>query len=197
MATATERVHVAAVVPAVPYRAWQAWLDSHEHASFSGAPAWILPEPAPFVTLGGHVWGRNDRLIAGVLIEQRWRTANFPSHLPSSSVSVGFLASSAGARIDVDHRGLPPGRAGCYAAFWRELFLPRLRDYFVRIRPELGLAPVPPTLLGAMRRSVRRMARRSSLGFERRRAARARRGELTNAQFTLVSTRSSFLPMNR
>lgn len=128
---ATESIRVSGIIPASPKVVYDAWLDSKEHARFTGAPASVEPR------VGGKMTARNDYIQGEILelqpgkrIVQSWRSTDFPKNAPDSRVEVIVRAHVLGTELTFLHDGIPEGQAHLYEAGWLDQYVTRMRRYF-------------------------------------------------------------------
>jgi len=117
--------------PIHPDLLFNAWLDSAEHAAFTGGIAKIDARPGGAFT----AW---DNYIQGITLEfepserilQSWRTNDFPEGHPNSTVEIQFSEIPEGCLVRIIHTGLPEGTEAEYRKGWVEFYLKPMREYF-------------------------------------------------------------------
>lgn len=92
-------------LPAAAKKLYAMYLNSREHAAFTGAPVSISRKPGSrFLAFGGQISGTMVAAIQDRLIVQRWRSVNFAPDDPDSTLILSFTALGANsARIDLVH----------------------------------------------------------------------------------------------
>ena len=139
------------VVPAEPQRVYSAWLDSKEHAAFTGGGEAVVEGWAGgrFISWDGYIHGILLGVDTGRRIIQTWRTAEFPPESRDSRVIVEFEAARGGTRVTVKHSELPPSQTKRYAKGWLEHYLKPLAKYFAKGgKAAAAAAPAPKTAWG-------------------------------------------------
>lgn len=138
---------VEVVVPAEPQRVFSAWLDSKEHAAFTGGGEAVVEGWAGgrFIAWDGYIHGILLGVDNGRRIIQTWRTSEFPPESRDSRVIVEFEAARGGTRVRVKHSELPPSQTKRYEKGWIEHYLKPLVKYFSKGgKAEAAKKPPPP-----------------------------------------------------
>jgi uncharacterized protein YndB with AHSA1/START domain len=121
-------VTLAAVLPRSPARLYSMYLDSKEHAAFTGAPVKIAARAgASFEAFGGALTGTILQLIPSRLIVQSWRSSQFGKRDLDSTLVLSFWSDPDGGRIelthvnvaDTDFAGVSEGWSKYYWVPWR------------------------------------------------------------------------------
>jgi uncharacterized protein YndB with AHSA1/START domain len=127
-----ESFEVETVLPVEPERVYNAWLDTREHAAFTGSPAlveaWV---GGRFTAHDGYSHGITLQLEAGKRIVQAWRSSEFPTGTPDSKVYVDLEAVKGGTRLRILHRDVPSGHAKRYRTGWLTKYFKPMAKYFV------------------------------------------------------------------
>src|SRR5438876_8864328 len=100
------------IVAAEPQRVFSAWMDSREHAAFTGGGEAVI-EPwagGRFIAWDGYIHGILLGLEPGVRIVQTWRTSEFLPESRDSRLSVEFGPARGGTRVRIRHADLPPSQ---------------------------------------------------------------------------------------
>src|SRR5438477_13137186 len=103
---------VEAIVPAEPDRVFAAWMDSREHAAFTGGGEAVV-EPwsgGRFIAWDGYMHGTILGLEPGKRIVQTWRTSEFAPEARDSRLAVAFEPGRGGTRVGIGHVDLPAGQ---------------------------------------------------------------------------------------
>jgi len=122
------------VVPAEPQRVFTAWLDSKEHAAFTGGGEAVV-EPwagGRFISWDGYIHGILLGVETGKRIVQTWRTSEFPPEARDSRLTVEFEPARGGTRVRIRHGDLPPSQVKKYEKGWVQHYLKPLADYFAK-----------------------------------------------------------------
>jgi uncharacterized protein YndB with AHSA1/START domain len=86
-----EAIRVSAVIPVKRTTLYDAWLDSKEHAAFTGGRAHVDPKVGgKYSAWDGYISGKTLLLRRGQKIVQSWRTTDFPEGSPDSRLVVLF-----------------------------------------------------------------------------------------------------------
>jgi uncharacterized protein YndB with AHSA1/START domain len=148
------------VVPAEPQRVYSAWMDSREHAAFTGGGEAVV-EPwtgGRFIAWDGYIHGILLGVDEGKRIVQTWRTAEFSPESRDSRLVVEFEPARGGTRLVVRHSDLPSTHVKKYEKGWVEHYLKPLVRYFAKGgRQKTPAQPAPETSWG---RKVERPVRR-------------------------------------
>jgi activator of HSP90 ATPase len=122
---------VSVVLPTSAERLYRAFLDSKEHAAFTGAPASITARVSgKFSAFEGHVTARILELEPNERIVMDWRTKDFPDDAPDSRLEVLFHPATGGTRVTFAHAGLPPGSEERFRKGWKRFYLGPMRNHF-------------------------------------------------------------------
>lgn len=185
------------IIAAEPQRVFSAWMDSREHASFTGGGEAVV-EPwtgGRFISWDGYIHG----ILLGVdsearRIVQTWRTSEFPPEARDSRVTIEFQAVRGGTRVQIRHSDLPPSQLKRYEKGWLEHYLKPLARYFTK-GGKAAAARAPPRALntawgrdqrkpaattrkaapGKARKPARAKTRNRSQAKERKKAAPAKK----------------------
>ena len=135
----TESIRVSRVFPVSPQRLYQAWLDSGEHARFTGGEAAIEANVGgAHSSWDGYIWGRILELDAGRRIVQTWRTSEFPEGSEDSRLEILFEPEGAGTRLTLLHTDIPEGQRARYESAWEDFYFEPMTKYFGAAKQALG-----------------------------------------------------------
>ena len=160
------------VVAAEPQRVFSTWMDSREHAAFTGGGEAVV-EPwsgGRFIAWDGYIHGILLGVDEGRRIVQTWRTTEFGPEYRDSRVVVEFEPARGGTRVVVRHSDVPPGFVKKYEKGWLEHYLKPLARYFAKGGKQR--TPSPPAPETAWGRKPERPARRPQKAAARKPAAR-------------------------
>jgi uncharacterized protein YndB with AHSA1/START domain len=126
-----ESIQVSIVLPASAERLYRAWMDSNEHAGFTGSPADIDP-------VVGRAFSAWDGYISGVTLElqpyrrivQSWRTTDFPHGSPDSRLEILFTERGAETELRLIHTNIPDGQGAGYEQGWIDYYFTPMQEYF-------------------------------------------------------------------
>ena len=109
---------------------YRAWLDSNEHSSMTGGTAIVSSEVGgEFSAWDGYISGKNIELKEGKKILQTWRTTEFDSDTPDSSLCIFFESKDGGARVIICHDHLPEDGMR-YKQGWVDYYFEPMKAYF-------------------------------------------------------------------
>lgn len=146
------------VVPAEPQRVFAAWLDSKEHAAFTGGGEAVVEgwSGGRFISWDGYIHGILLGVDEGQRIVQTWRTMEFPPESRDSRVVVEFEAARGGTRVRIKHSELPPSQLKRYEKGWMEHYLKPLARYFAKGGKAAAAKQPPPSKTAWGRRPERK-----------------------------------------
>ncbi len=137
-----DALRLSTVLAATPQVVYRAWLDSGQHASFTGASAKIEPSTGgKFSLRDGTITGKNIVVEFGRRLLQSWRTADFPKGAPDARLEVLFESVGAGTRVTIMHSELPEGFGQKLRPFWAESYFAPMTDYFGKFATILANTP--------------------------------------------------------
>jgi uncharacterized protein YndB with AHSA1/START domain len=120
-------IHQEITLPAPPERIYDAYMDSKQHAAFTGGGAAEISKDAggTFSCHGGVISGRNIELVPGKRIVQAWRVGNWPEGV-YSIVKMELVADAGGTKLVLDHAGFPEDQGkhldqGWHTRYWQPL----------------------------------------------------------------------------
>src|SRR5213592_974637 len=108
------------IVAAEPQRVFSAWMDSREHAAFTGGGEAIV-EPwagGRFTAWDGYMHGIFLGVEPGKRIFQTWRTSEFNPESRDSRLTVEFEPARGGTRVRIRHGDLPLDQVKRYEKGW-------------------------------------------------------------------------------
>ena len=127
----TESIRVSRVFPLSPQRLYEAWLDSGEHARFTGGEASIEANVGgAHSAWDGYIWGRIIELEPGRRIVQTWRTSEFPEGSEDSQLEILFEPEEGGTRLTLIHTEIPEGQSARYESSWEDFYFEPMAKYF-------------------------------------------------------------------
>ncbi|MFI5001374.1 MAG: SRPBCC domain-containing protein [Reyranellales bacterium] len=127
--TARSVIKQSVVLGAPADRLFAMYLDPRRHAAITGAPVKISrTSGSPFSAFGGSLSGRTLAVVAPRLIVQSWRSTNFGTDDPDSTLILSFSSAGRKGRIDlvqldvpeVDYAGVSEGWKLYYWTPWRQ-----------------------------------------------------------------------------
>lgn len=128
---ATESFEVSRIIPATPERIFNAWLDSSEHAKFTGMAATIDRTVGGGFTIGdGYIQGSTIELEPHRRIVQSWRSTEFPEGAAPSRLEVYLEPAEGGTLVRIVHSEIPQGQSDRYLKGWGEYYFDPMTEYF-------------------------------------------------------------------
>ena len=127
----SEKLKLSIELPASPEAVYHAWLDSDEHAAFTGSPAHIDPSVGgKYEAWDGYISGITRELQPPHRIVQTWRTTEFPEKAPDSLLEVLLEPAGNGTRLTLVHTEIPDGQSEEYEQGWQDYYFEPLKAYF-------------------------------------------------------------------
>lgn len=127
----TNAFTISTILPVSAERIYKAWLNSEEHAAFTGSAAAIDPTlGGAFSVWDGYITGKNILLEPHSRIIQSWRTTEFPGQAPDSRLEILLKTVPEGTRITLKHSQIPEGQAEEYKRGWKEFYFAPMKTYF-------------------------------------------------------------------
>jgi activator of HSP90 ATPase len=127
----TESFKISAQFPIAARELYQAWLDSKQHAGFTGAGAKIVPRVGGrFTAWDGYILGKTLELTPYRRIVQAWRTTDFPNASGDSLVEITLEKVDGGTKLMIKHTGIPEGQGEEYKDGWRLFYFKPMKAYF-------------------------------------------------------------------
>ena len=149
------------ILPASAEAVYDAWLDSACHGAMTGAPASIGKRVGePYSAWDGYIVGKTLELIPGRRIVQSWRSADFGSLDPDSTITVELEPTKTGTRLTLTHAGVPDDQTDYENGGWRDFYFSPMKAYFARENEPQPLGTRSPK--PAAQSSARERATRSS-----------------------------------
>jgi uncharacterized protein YndB with AHSA1/START domain len=122
---------ISTTLPAKPKEVYKAWLNSKEHAEFTGDKAVIDPKVGGrFNAFGDYIEGKNLELKPGKLIVQAWRTNEFPNDSEDSKLELTLEEVAGGTKLTLKHSNIPEGHGTRYRDGWKEFYFSPMKKYF-------------------------------------------------------------------
>ncbi len=127
-----DSIRVSAVIPAEPERIFDAWMSSAGHTAMTGSAAAVGESPgSSFTAWDGYISGTTRELERPRRILQSWRTTDFASEDPDSSLEVLLEGvKGGGTRVTLVHTNIPGGQGGEYRKGWLDFYFRPMKDYF-------------------------------------------------------------------
>jgi len=127
----SESLKVSIELPVSLEVVFHAWLDSDEHAAFTGSPAHINPHVGgKYEAWDGYISGTIQELQPPRRIMQSWRTTEFPEDAPDSLLEVLLEPTGTGTRLTLVHTQIPDGQGQEYEQGWKDYYFEPMKAYF-------------------------------------------------------------------
>jgi activator of HSP90 ATPase len=121
---------LAALMPAEPELLFDMYLDPDRHATFTGAPVTIGPQPgSPFRAFEDALSGTILHTEPKRLIVQSWRSVNFEQTDIDSTLILSFWPKPDGARIELVHVNVPETDFAGVSEGWGKFYFTPWRAY--------------------------------------------------------------------
>ena len=118
-------------LPATPQAVYDAWLDSAAHGAMTGSEAKIGKNVGDrYTAWDGYISGKTLELAPGRRIAQSWRTTEFDSKDPDSTIVVDLEPTKNGTQLTLTHRGVPNGQTSYENGGWRDFYFAPMQAYF-------------------------------------------------------------------
>jgi uncharacterized protein YndB with AHSA1/START domain len=126
----TETIEVSDVLPGLPHRIYQAWLDSEIHSTFTGAQASIDARVGgQHAAWDGYIAGQILALEPDRRIVESWRTTEFPDESQDSKLEITLTPVSGRTKVTIYHSEIPDGQGEQYRQGWIDHCFEPLRRY--------------------------------------------------------------------
>lgn len=127
----TDSFKISAQFPVSARELYRAWLDSKQHAGFTGAGARIVPQVGgEFSAWDGYILGKTVGLTPYRRIVQAWRTTDFPDGCEDSLVEITLERVSGRTKLTIKHTGIPEGQGEEYKGGWKQFYFKPMKGYF-------------------------------------------------------------------
>jgi activator of HSP90 ATPase len=126
-----ESFTVSIVLPATAERIYAAWMDSREHALFTGGKAQITRRKGGnFTAWDDYISGKTLEMTPHKRIVQSWRTTEFPADAPDSQIEITLEPAEGGTSFTIRHTNIPDGQAEEYRQGWVDYYFSPMWEYF-------------------------------------------------------------------
>lgn len=127
----TEKLKMSTTIPTKPEEIYESWLDSKKHSEMTGSKAKVEPRiNGKFTAWDGYIEGKTIEMEPGRKIVQKWRTTDFPSGSPDSTVEIILEEVEKGTKIVLIHTEIPEGQKDDYKQGWKDFYFDPMKDYF-------------------------------------------------------------------
>ena len=119
------------MLPADPATVYECWVSAKRHAEMTGSSATSeAKKGGAFTAWDGYITGKHLLLEPGRRIVQAWRTTEFPSAAPDSTVEIRLSKVAKGTKISLLQSDIPDGQSEMYAEGWLEYYFDPMTRYF-------------------------------------------------------------------
>ena len=126
-----ESILVTALLPVKADELYHAWLNSKEHAAFTGGGASVKPvEGSSYTAWDGYITGEVLGLEPTSRILQSWRTDEFPDDADDSQIEILLRDSTQGCQFTLRHTNIPAGDGEKYFKGWQDHYITPMQAYF-------------------------------------------------------------------
>lgn len=127
----TEELRLVVTISASPMDIYEAWLDSDKHSAMTGSEATVDARTnGKFSAWDGYIEGSTTELTPHHRIVQKWRTTEFPSDSPDSTIEITLKENNRGTEFTLVHTDIPVGQAENYQEGWEEFYFTPMKRYF-------------------------------------------------------------------
>jgi len=121
------------VLPASAEALFEMYLDATDHEAITGAPVTIGGTPgAEFRAFGGALSGTMLAVVSPVLIVQSWRSKEFKTTDPDSTLILGFKSEGDSGQISLVHIDVPDHDYDGVNEGWDKYYWTPWREYIAR-----------------------------------------------------------------
>jgi len=126
-----EQLRITITLPVLAEHLYNAWLDSEEHAVFTGTSAEIAPiVGGEFSAWDGYIQGKILLLEPFQRIVQSWRTSDFPSNAPDSQLEITFEDDGEQTHLTLNQTNIPDGQSAEYKQGWVDYYFEPMQAHF-------------------------------------------------------------------
>ncbi len=126
-----ESITLTILLPASAEQIYKAWMDSEQHALFTGGEAEIEPfTGGSFTAWDGYIEGVTLQLEPYHRIVQSWRSSEFPSGSQDSQIEILLEERGKQTEFILIHTNIPLGQGQKYKDGWAESYFEPMHDYF-------------------------------------------------------------------
>lgn len=126
-----ESLKMSVTLPVKAEKLYKAWLNSKEHAAFTGGGAKVSAKVGgKFTAWDGYISGKNLELKANKKIVQSWRTSEFADNAPDSVLEITFEEKNGKTKLSLYHYDLQKGDAKKYRDGWRDYYFEPMKQHY-------------------------------------------------------------------
>ncbi len=131
--TTTTTIRQRQFITATPEEIYDAYLDEHKHAQFTGAVASCQRFVGGiFSAWNGYITGKNLTLENGRRIVQEWQTTEWPSGYGPSVLEFTFQRRKNGTEVRITQSKVPREQARYYQKGWTDFYWNPMKKFFRR-----------------------------------------------------------------
>ncbi len=129
--SATTTIRQREFITATPEEVYDAYLDEHKHAQFTGAIASCERFVGGiFSAWNGYITGKNVALENGRRIVQEWKTSEWPEGYGPSLLEFTFQRKKNGTEVRMTQSNVPREQAKYYQRGWSDFYWNPLKKFF-------------------------------------------------------------------
>ena len=127
-----ERITVKTIIPALPDKIYDVWLEGRKHGEMTGAKASGYAKVGkPFTAWDSYITGTNLELVLHKKIVQAWRASEFKETDPDSKVEILLKKIRGGTEVTINHSEIPDGLGAGYKKGWFDYYFGPMTKYFL------------------------------------------------------------------
>lgn len=121
------------ILPAAAEELFEMYLDAEKHEAFSGSPVSIGKQSgAKFCAFNGILSGTILKVVSPRLIVQSWRSTEFKTTDPDSTLILNFTPKGRSGQIDLVHLDVPDHDYNGVTEGWQKFYWIPWREYLER-----------------------------------------------------------------
>ena len=126
-----EKLRLIVTISASSKDIYETWLDSKKHSAMTGSEATVDARiNGKFTAWDGYIEGSTIELTPHQRIVQKWRTTEFPSDSPDSTIEITLKENNDGTELTLVHTNIPAGQAENYREGWEDFYFTPMKSYF-------------------------------------------------------------------
>ncbi len=125
-----DSIKISGTIPATPAEIYAAFLDARKHSAMTGAKAIVdATIGGKFTAWDDYISGTTVALDPSRKITQKWRTTDFPTDAPDSTLEILLEEIPTGTKVTFNHSNIPEGQGDQYKDGWKEFYLDPMKAY--------------------------------------------------------------------
>lgn len=119
------------ILNASPSGVYEALSNPQKHGEFTGSKATGGDKVnAKFTAWDGYIYGKVLELVPGKRIVLEWKTTEWPSGAPASTVEFTLTKTENGTKLSMVHSSVPESQAEDLREGWTDYYWTPLKKYF-------------------------------------------------------------------